>query len=365
MQYQYFLIEKLGRDALLQVVPYVLKRRYVSTGKLRLISKDCLKTVDAYINRKFSSCIDSLESLRLKSQEADTLVFNEENPLSQLQNQRMPGAVSLSGEHFKMRINNQHMILEVANFGPIPSIVKGLVDSQFGQQFGRITKIQLKGFFHRFESMNGACVAYLAAALPKLKALVGFSAVGSFGDSGVSVIAAALTQTGPQFKELSLESDCKVERGACELARVLAKNNFIQNVQFVNLLREGGVRAFCATIHFSQSLVSIQFCKCKIDDEQVEWISSSLRSSRGKLQLLDLQQNLIKAEGAKMLIEACRTLPSLKTLNLSFNKVHLSEIKDIEDFTVRGHIGILYKQFYQEEQWVSTNARLMVYCQVY
>eukprot|EP01025_Chloroclados_australasicus_P036405 TRINITY_DN3710_c0_g1_i1.p1 TRINITY_DN3710_c0_g1~~TRINITY_DN3710_c0_g1_i1.p1 ORF type:complete len:354 (-),score=14.27 TRINITY_DN3710_c0_g1_i1:202-1263(-) len=351
--------QNVYREVYFRCIPIILEKKIIPSARLRLVCKKSKEIVDNFLEEKMGYIVENMDLVRKKSLSADSITFNED--IQSLHNTRQAEQTLASGEHFSLKVDRRQLMLQVANFGPVPSIVKGIMQPKFGQYLEKVRRIYLKGLF-RVESMNGPCVANLVSVVPVFQSLTSLSIKGSFGDEGVMAIAGVLAQDKPCIQDLFLESDQQVERGACDLARILAKNPHIRHVYIDNLLRRVGVQAFSAAIFFSRTLVSISLRNCKIDNEQAGWISEALGNSDSNLETLDLCHNKIELQGADALISQGQRSASLRYLNLSHNRFQLQNTSGVN---IRGHIGVLQKQVKDEGGWKFSEVRLLVYCETY
>ncbi|XP_072894538.1 NACHT, LRR and PYD domains-containing protein 3-like isoform X1 [Hemitrygon akajei] len=147
-------------------------------------------------------------------------------------------------------------------------------------------------------------------------------------DSGVEDLVSALS-TNPSLTELDL-SDNKLRDSGVKLLSAALRNPEckIQKLWLRDVdLKDSGAEDLVSALSTKPSLTELNLSDNELGDSGVKLVSAALRNPECKIQKLWLRDVDLTDSGAKDLVSALSTNPSLTELNLSDNKLGDSGVK--------------------------------------
>jgi len=180
----------------------------------------------------------------------------------------------------------------------------------------------LKKLNLRYSDLGPIGVGHISEALKENKTLHDLYVVGNNIQSEGAVALAECLKVNNHLQKLNVSANQIACEGMVALAQGLAKNSSI--IQFTvarNRIEAQGAAAIANLLKENRTLRNIKFAINPIGCKSMAPISMALQSPDSVLQNLNLEETLLKAEGATQLARCLQTNKSLLVLKLSDNKI--------------------------------------------
>ncbi|XP_072553207.1 butyrophilin-like protein 9 isoform X2 [Salminus brasiliensis] len=142
-------------------------------------------------------------------------------------------------------------------------------------------------------------------------------------------VESTLLNTKEELKEFRLKKYVPTDRGVQKLQRVIASST----TALLNdcSLSEKSCSVLASVLRSVNSLKDLNLNKNNLEDSGVKKLSDGLKSEHCKLETLSLEKCVLTKGSCSVLASVLRSVNSLKDLNLSYNKLLDSGVKELSE----------------------------------